>query len=275
MKHKKLISIITLGAIAIATVFGAVLYRTVLAAGPAQSAGSAQAANTGNPGKGFGGGLQEGYSNQDLATALGISVDQLNTAYQTANAAALKQAVTDGLITQAQADEITANGSAFPLGGRWADWLSQKGLDYNKFLADALGITVDKLQAAYLQAYNARIDQAVTDGNLTQAQADLMKGQHALYANTAFQSAMQTAFQSAVKQAVTDGVITQAQADQILANGSGMNFAAPKGMGNAGPGMGGRGMNGGPRGANGSGPNGQPGNAPATSGTPNGSTTTP
>ena len=65
MKHKKLISIITLGAIAIATVFGAVLYRTVLAAGPAQSAGSAQAANTGNPGKGFGGGLQEGYSNQE------------------------------------------------------------------------------------------------------------------------------------------------------------------------------------------------------------------
>jgi hypothetical protein len=273
MKHKKLISIITLGALAIATVFGAAVYRTVQAAGPAQAANTNQIAGFtgGNPGKGFGGGMEGGYNNADLATALGITTDELNTAYQAANAAMLKQAVADGLITQAQADEITANGSAFPLGGRWADWLNQKGLDYNTFLADALGITVDKLQAAYLQAYNARIDQAVTNGNLTQEQADLMKGQRALYTNSTFQASMQSAFVSAVNQAVSDGVITQAQADQILANGSGMNFAGPKGMGDFG-------MNGGPRGRRG--PNGfdrhgQPGNATTDSTTPDTSTTTP
>jgi hypothetical protein len=278
MKPKKLIVIVTMGALAIATAFGAVLYRGVKAAEPAQS-WAAQTANTnttsGNPGKGFGDGMRGGYTSQDLATALGITTDQLSAAYQTANQAALKQAVDQGLITQAQADEITANNSAFPLGGRWADWLSQKGIDFDALLANALGITVDKLQAAYLQAYNTRIDQAVTDGNLTQAQADLMKGQNALYANKAFQSAMQSAYESAVKQAVTDGVITQAQADQILANGSGMNFLGPKGMGDQG--MGGRGMGGsrGGHGQNGFDPNGQPGSTSTDTTTPSTSTTTP
>ncbi len=40
-----------------------------------------------------------------LANALGITVDELDTAQQAAAAAALKQAVTDGFITQAQADQ--------------------------------------------------------------------------------------------------------------------------------------------------------------------------
>ena len=270
MKHKKLISIITLGALALAIGFGAVVYRGVKAANNAQVANTGTT-TTGNPGKGFRDGGRGGYTDADLATALGITTDQLNTAYQTANAAALKQAVTQGLITQAQADEITANGSAFPLGGRWSDWLSQKGIDFDQFLADALGITVDKLQAAYLQAYNTRIDQAVTDGTLTQAQADLMKGQNALYANKAFQTSMQSAYTSAVKQAVTDGVITQAQADQILANNSGMNFFSPRGM--DGQGMGGRGM-GGPNGPQDFGRHGQPGGAPNGNASPQSTPTT-
>ncbi len=257
MKHKKLISILSLGALAIATVFGAMLYRTAKAAGSDQAASANTSAA--NPGKGFGGGARTGYNNQDLATALGISLDELKTAYQKANQAALKQAVDQGLITQAQADEITTNGSAFPLGGRWADWLSQKGIDFDTLLADALGITVDKLQAAYIQAFNTRIDQAVTNGKLTQAQADLMKGQNALYANKAFQSTMQTAYESAVKQAVTDGVITQAQADQILANGSGMDFSAPRDM----------------KGPKGFGPRGQRGGNSDNATTPDASTTTP
>ena len=257
MNRKKLISILSLGALAIAAVFGAVLYRTAKAAGPVQTTNASTGAA--NLGKGFGEGARGGYNNQDLAAALGITVDELNTAYQKANQAALKQAVDQGLITQAQADEITTDGSAFPLGGRWGDWLSQKGIDFDTLLADALGITVDKLQAAYIQAYNTRIDQAVTDGSLTQAQADLMKGQNALYANKNFQSTMQTAFESAVKQAVTEGVITQAQADQILANGSGMNFSAPRGM----------------NGPEGFGPRGHRGGDHANATPPDASTTTP
>jgi ribosomal protein S20 len=165
---------------------------------------------------------------------LGITVEQLNTAFQTANQAALDQAVQKGLITQAQADELKSRGATFPFGGRWSGWLSQNGIDYQALLADALGITVDQLNAAYITAHNAAIDQAVADGRLTQEQADLMKGEYALKNNQNFQTAMKNAFEAAVKQAVTEGVITQAQADQILANQDGMGL---RGFG--GPGFGG------------------------------------
>jgi hypothetical protein len=226
MTRKKIVTMILLGALVTAVAVGAAVYRSVVAASPTPSA----PANNGAPpsDRGFGGGMKGGfaggYTNEDLATALGITVDELNTAYQNANTAALRRAVEQGLITQAQADQLSANGSAFPFGGRWDGWLSQNGVDYNALLAEALGITVDKLQAAYIQAFNARIDQAVTDGNLAQEQADLMKGQRALHADKSFQASMQTAFEDAVKQAVSDGVITQAQADQILQNQTGAGF---------------------------------------------------
>jgi hypothetical protein len=170
-------------------------------------------------------------------------VDELKAAYQKANEAALAQAVKDGLITQSQADQLKANGKAFPFDGRRTGVLKQKGLDYDTFLAQALGITVDQLQAAYAKAYDAQIDQAVTDGKLTQDQADLMKGQRALFADPAFKASMQTSFEAAVKQAVSSGVITQAQADAILkaqsekGTGMGMPFM---GFSGGGHGMGGR-----------------------------------
>jgi len=164
---------------------------------------------------------------------LGITEDELNAAYQKANEAALGQAVEKGLITQAQADELKANGSAFPFGNRWSGWLSQNGIDYEALLAQSLGITVEKLQAAYQQAFYARIDQSVTDGKLTADQADLMKGEYALRASPDFQTAMRSAFEAAVKQAVTNGVITQAQADKILSSQSALG---PRGFGGF-PGM--------------------------------------
>ena len=249
MNLKKTISIIGIGTLAIVAALGVVAYRSVRAAAANQNGpanwmtgmslgggytdqvpdGPAALTNGGfaHFGRGFGG----GYTNEDLANALGISVDELNAAYQKATSAALDQAVKAGLITQAQADQFRANGSAFPIGGLRGDWLSQNGIDYDALLADALGITKEKLQAAYTQAYNARIDQAVTDGNLTQDQADLMKGQHALFSSESFRSSMQSAFEATVKQAVTDGVITQSQADQILKNGTGMGFPDIKGFG--------------------------------------------
>ena len=51
-----------------------------------------------------------GVTNEGLATALGISVDELTTAYQTATDKALEQAVAADLITQTQADAIKARG---------------------------------------------------------------------------------------------------------------------------------------------------------------------
>ena len=213
MNRKKLVSIVILGALATASAFGAIAYRTANAQTATPAAPSTNgAAPLGRVPRGGPG----GYSNTDLATALGITTDQLNTAYQTATTAALKQAVEQGLITQAQADQITTNGQAFPFDGHWAGFLRQSGIDFEAQLAAALGISVDKLQAASLQAFNARIDAAVTAGTLTQAQADLEKGEYALSNSQSFQTSMQTAYQSAVNQAVTGGVITQAQADAIL-----------------------------------------------------------
>ena len=232
MQPKRTVTILILGALAIALAVGAGGYRSVFAATPATTATT----NSGSPtpitvnGRGEHG-LEDVLNNQDLANALGITLDALNTAYQNAYKAALQQAVTDGLITQSQADELTTNGNAFPFGNRWDGWLTQKGIDFNSFLAKELGITSDALKAAYLTAYNANIDSQVTAGNLTQAQADLMKGEYALYNNSTFQLTMQSAYTAAVNAAVASGVITQAQSDQILAQNNGQLMFGMPGMG--------------------------------------------
>jgi hypothetical protein len=161
-----------------------------------------------------------GYSQQDLADALGIDLTKLQAAYESANTEALKQAVEQGLITQAQADEITARGlSNGPIGGYkhlFSVDDSTSSIDYNALLAKALGIATDQLSAAYQAAYTTAVGQAVADGTLTQAQADLLIGRAALAADTKFQSSIQSAYEAALQQAVTDGVITQVQADAVL-----------------------------------------------------------
>lgn len=242
MQHKRTITIITLGALAVAMTIGAISFRSVYAASPTSTTTGTTSLSTKMSLNVFGGnGPNEGYNKTDLASALGITADALNTAYQNAYSAALKQAVTDGLITQTQADQITTNGNAFPFGNRWDSWLIQNGIDFNTYLAEALGISVDALKTAYQSAYNTNIDQMVTAGNLTQTQADLMKGEYALYNDSTFQSSMQSAFKTAVKAAVTSGVLTQTQADQILSNNN--NYFTS--------GMGDFGGHGGPHGRNG------------------------
>ncbi len=234
MNRTKLFSLLSLGAVALALVVGAVAYRSASAAEPTPTAVPSTTTDLpAGPGEGRGPGrgqdkaLVDTASSEELATALGITVDELTAARQKANEAALAQAVEEGLITQAQADEIKANGST--LGGRKGGWFKGQDIDMDALLADALGITVEKLQAAETQVFNARIDQAVTDGTLTQEQADLMKGQRALANDAAFQASMQSAFSDAVNQAAKDGVITQAQADQILADNSALKFFGPHG----------------------------------------------
>lgn len=245
MQHKKTIIILVLGAMATAITFGAVAFQAVFAATPTTISNSTTTQT--NLGWGIGKGPNGGYTNEDLVNALGITMDALNTAYQTAYSAALEQAVADGLITQSQADQLITNGSAFPFGNRWDSWLTQNGIDFNTFLADALGISVDELKAAYQTSYNTSIDQAVTDGKLTQEQADLMKGRYALNNDSTFQTSMQSAYTDAVNAAVASDVITQAQADQILSNSTNMFTPAMGGWGgNGGPhGHGGDWMNGG------------------------------
>jgi hypothetical protein len=241
MSLKKILPVFAIGAVVIAAVFGAVSYRNVSAAAPA--AQSAQAALPVTTDFNRGPGPRDGASDQELAIALGIDTTKLQAAYKTATAEALKQAVATGLITQAQADQMSANGD-----GRFRGlpMVNSSSIDYDALLAKALGISTDQLKSAYQKAFTARIDQAVTAGNLTQAQADLEKGRNALQNNAKFNASIQSAYEAAVKQAVTDGVITQAQADAILksqANHPAMGFGGPGMKGPGGPGgdFGGRG----------------------------------
>ncbi len=232
MSRKAFVYTLITATFVLLAVAGISFYRSAFAATPAYIIQTTPAAPpTGNSsGMGqWGMGARGRISQQDLATALGITVDDLNAAYQKANDAALAGAVQKGLITQAQADELNTNGGTFPFGGHWAGWLVKQGVDYDAQLADALGITTDQLQAAYLKAFDAGIDQQVAAGRFTQEEGDMLKGQHALYADPKFTTALQDAYQAAVKQAVTDGVITQAQADLILqaADKRGFGFGMP------------------------------------------------
>jgi hypothetical protein len=191
-------------------------------------------------GGGFGMG---GPANEELAAALGISVDELTAAQQEASEAAIQQAGDAGLITQQQAEQMRSV-SRFGMGMHFGSrMLGSSTIDFQALLADALGISVDELTAAQETAHQAHLAQAVAAGTITQEQADLMQARQRLHQNENFQSSMQSAHQAAIAQAVADGTITQEQADQMLSNGFGMGRGGFGGM------HGGRGGFGGMRGS--------------------------
>lgn len=125
--------------------------------------------------------------------------------------------------TFAQTDDSAGNGVTIPI-APWGRGSMRFGLgdfnfgglrgDYQQHLAEALGITVEELQAAQLKAQDAMIDQAVTDGVITQEQADLMKARRAFMQYYASQT--QQSFEDALNAAVEAGAITQEQADLLL-----------------------------------------------------------
>jgi ribosomal protein S20 len=234
MHRKKFVLFGIIGAMLLGLAGGALAYVNVSAQASTPTPGAP--GDQAQPGKGRGprdGGMRGGYSEQDLATALGIDVTKLQEAYKAANTEALKEAVSKGLITQAQADQMTARGiDNRPLGGIFGGPSASGGTDYNALLANALGIDVTRLQAAYTQALNTSLDNAVKAGTITQAQADLEKSRYALQNDAKFQASLQSAYEAAVQQAVMDGVISQAQADQILQDQTGKGFPGfPGGFG--------------------------------------------
>ena len=219
MNRKTIVSIFAVGAVALSALFGAISYRTASAATPTTTAAADSTGATEMKG-----GRHGAVSSAELASALGITEETLTSAYQAATTEALKLAVEKGVITQAQADTISSRGTLQGFGGREASALKAAGIDYDALLAKALNISVEKLSAARLTAYNAAIDAAVAAGSLTQAQADLEKGEYALRSSADFQNTLQSAYENAVKAAVTSGVITQAQADAILAQRASAGF---------------------------------------------------
>jgi len=233
-KNRKWAVIATAGAFVVVAALAAVLVvpQTAMAA-PA----SAAEFHRGMPPRGMA--MQ---ADSYLADALGITTNELQAAQEAAHVAAIDQALEQGLITQAQADALKGN-QRFSFGGRGGmfGFFGMKAeIDHEALLADALGITAEELQAAQQKAADARTEQAIADGKLTQEQADLMKAKQALQQYLSEQGF----FAKAVQQAVEAGIITQAQADSILSrDGAGMMGFSKGGMrGFAGfPGFGGHG----------------------------------
>ncbi len=209
-----------------------------------------------------------------LAEALDITVEELQEAYEAARVAAIEKAVEAGVITQEQADEMVVWGNArargFGLPGQRGDAgpayvpgergmtaphgssTSDHPFDGQALLAEALGITVEELEAAREEANQAAIEKAVEAGIITQEQAEAMESRRALmqyvgretllaealgmtveelqeaYAEgetlstlmaeqaldaLTVREALTEAYEAALAQAVEDGVITQEQAD--------------------------------------------------------------
>ena len=210
------ISVLLVVAIGLASILGVTIYQAATAAAPVTGVlGHRGGADVD---------LKGSSDRESLAEALGISLDELNAAYESATQEAINQAVAAGLITQAQADNLLERAGVFSFHGGGKGWLGESDIDFEALLADALGISVETLADARQQAFQIRIDQAVADGKITEEEADLLLGREALYASDAFRASMQAAFEAAVQNAVEDGVITQSQADQILNNQDGAGF---------------------------------------------------
>lgn len=181
-----------------------------------------------------------------LAEALGISVEDLDAAHEAARAAAIEDAVAEGLLTQEQADQLLSE--AFGAPGRFGGGFM--AADRDSYLAEALGISVEELQAARAEVQATKLAALVEAGVLTQEQADLMAARQAVQSyidQEALAEIVQNAYEDAVAQALADGAITQAQADQLLENVPGLGrFGAGPGV-HGGRGFGGgRGFRGGP-----------------------------
>lgn len=129
----------------------------------------------GFPGRGPG-------ENDFLAEALDISSEELQDARESAQQAALDQALADGTITQEQYDMMVLRGSrVFSRGGFGAR--GSKGgdaIDFDALLANELGISADDLMAAREKARDLAMEQALADGVLTQEQVDMLEARKAL-----------------------------------------------------------------------------------------------
>ncbi len=126
-----------------------------------------------------------------LAQKLGTTLDKLQQAMASARQDTASQAVKQGLMTQTQADQwlqrafgqdvrqaiATAelNAAAKTLGMTTTELTTTLQTKTLLTIANEKKVDATALRTAIADAENAAIDQAVKDGKLTQAQADIMK----------------------------------------------------------------------------------------------------
>jgi uncharacterized protein (DUF433 family) len=139
--------------------------------------------------------LQDGQTVLDLAEARGMTEDELSAALQEAAGVRIAQALADGKITQEQADvmqERIADGMFPNRGGMFAGFHPAENiaeflgmsledvkaaLDGGQTVAELLesrGKTMDDLKGYGQSQAQDRMQQALTDGRITQEQADRM-----------------------------------------------------------------------------------------------------
>ena len=251
MKRNLLIGAAALTVAGGVAVAGASLAPQIVSAAPAAIAGVT--APGGPRGGDFMG--RDGDHGQYLADALGITVEDLQAAVDSARGAVQPE-----------------DGTAPDFGRGRGDHDAIRG-EMDAALAEARGISVDELQAAQQEARDAALDAAVANGDITQEQADLMRAgqavkeymdREALTAaalgmtveelqaardegitmadlleqqgldRTTFADALQAEADKALAQAVSDGVITQEQADQLAEMGGRFMDGGPGGHGERG-----------------------------------------
>jgi ribosomal protein S20 len=161
---------------------------------PGNAASALGALFHGGPGgfQGHGGASHDTY----LAEALGITVEELQTAQTAAWDAAVDQALEQGLITEAQATRLKAGDAGFRgHSGGMLGWLtgSEDTIDVDALLAKELGISVDELSAARDEAFELRVQAGLDSGELTEHQASLIQARHALKATIDHETMLATA----------------------------------------------------------------------------------
>ncbi len=128
-----------------------------------------------------------------VAEKLGVSEDELKTAIDEARDETIDEAVDEGRLTEEQGERLREGNFFFRglHGGIWrahfdvmknaADVLGMTRADLMEQLADgnslaelaeAQGMSVDDFKAALLDKIKAQLDEMVSDGDLTQDQAD-------------------------------------------------------------------------------------------------------
>lgn len=178
-----------------------------------------------------------GGSYQDLAAALGISVEELTAAREKAFTSAVDTALEAEYITASQAETLKAGDPIFRTLYRYLGETERAEFDQEVYLAEALGISETELEAAYDAVRQARIDELVAEGTITQDEADLRAAYQALRESTTFAENMKQAMIEAINAEVEAGTLTQAQADLLIANlnelpmGLGMGMQGMRGFG--------------------------------------------